>query len=160
MKKKNSIVFPLFIALIIVTGVYFLIRLIVVWVTPRPLDLGIQNSNFKPCPDYPACVNTQADSTDEAHAIAPIEHVLSVSEARERIIQIMSRTQGSSLITAADDYLYYEIKVKPFGFKDDVEFYFPGDAEAIQIRSSARVPYYDFDVNRKRVESIRMELTP
>ncbi|WP_181349310.1 DUF1499 domain-containing protein [Thalassobacillus sp. CUG 92003] len=39
-----------------------------------------------------------------------------------------------------------------FRFKDDVEFYFDDQAGLVQFRSTSRVGYYDFGVNRKRME--------
>ena len=38
---------------------------------------------------------------------------------------------------------------------DDVELYFDQEAQLIHFRSSARLPYWDWGVNRKRMEEIR-----
>ena len=41
------------------------------------------------------------------------------------------------------------------GFVDDVEFQLDRENGAIQMRSAARVGYWDFGVNRRRLEGIR-----
>ena len=40
-------------------------------------------------------------------------------------------------------------------FKDDLEFVLLPGASSIEVRSSARIGYYDMKVNRNRVEAIR-----
>jgi uncharacterized protein (DUF1499 family) len=42
------------------------------------------------------------------------------------------------------------------GFTDDVEFY--ADGKLLHVRSSSRLGVRDFDVNRKRIESLRKQL--
>jgi uncharacterized protein (DUF1499 family) len=41
------------------------------------------------------------------------------------------------------------------GFVDDVEFRFDRENGAILMRSASRVGYWDFGVNRRRLEEIR-----
>jgi len=41
------------------------------------------------------------------------------------------------------------------GFVDDVEFHLDRESRAIQMRSASRVGYWDFGVNRRRLEGIR-----
>jgi uncharacterized protein (DUF1499 family) len=38
---------------------------------------------------------------------------------------------------------------------DDVEFCFDTDSSLIHVRSASRTGYFDFGVNRKRIERIR-----
>jgi len=44
---------------------------------------------------------------------------------------------------------------KVFKFVDDVEFWLDPAKRIIQVRSASRVGYWDFGVNRKRIESLR-----
>ena len=145
--------------LIIIAGssvaLFFLIRIIVHLLMQSSPALGLEDGRLTDCPDYPACVSSQADPQDETHYVASIQNTLSVAEAVNKIKSIMSNMKGTELVTENKDYLHYEIKVAPFGFIDDVEFYFTGDRSPIELRSSARVPYYDFEVNRKRAEDLR-----
>jgi uncharacterized protein (DUF1499 family) len=59
------------------------------------------------------------------------------------------------IVQSTDDYVHVEFRSAVFGFVDDVEFYFspPG---TIQVRSAARTGYFDFGVNRERVETLRV----
>jgi uncharacterized protein (DUF1499 family) len=41
---------------------------------------------------------------------------------------------------------------------DDVEFWFDAAAKTIHFRSASRSGYYDFGVNRKRMEELRRKL--
>ena len=50
--------------------------------------------------------------------------------------------------------MHAEFTSAVFGFVDDVEFQFDPSG-FIQIRSASRTGYYDFGVNRERVETIR-----
>ncbi|MBN1259800.1 MAG: DUF1499 domain-containing protein [Anaerolineae bacterium] len=130
-------------------------RLLIPRLSPRPDTLGADDGKLSPCPSYPACVSSQAPLEDEAHAIAPLSYTGTQEEARARILEILQGMERTTVITAADDYLYAEVVSPGFGYIDDVEFTFDDHLKLIHFRSSARVPYYDFQVNRKRMEAIR-----
>ncbi|NDY59068.1 DUF1499 domain-containing protein, partial [Desulfovibrio sulfodismutans] len=59
------------------------------------------------------------------------------------------------ILQKQNGYFRVEFRSKILGFVDDVEFYLPEDQDVIHIRSAARLGYYDFGVNRRRVEKIR-----
>ncbi len=130
-------------------------RLLIRAISPRPDDLGAQDGQLAPCPSYPACVSSQAAPDDDAHTIAPIIYTGTRDEARARILTILRDMEHTTLITADATYIYAEVVTPGFRYTDDVEFYFDDAQQVIHVRSSARVPYYDFQVNRKRVERIR-----
>ena len=44
------------------------------------------------------------------------------------------------------------------GYTDDVELWFCNEPGKVEVRSSSRVGYYDFNVNRERVERLRQAL--
>jgi uncharacterized protein (DUF1499 family) len=46
-----------------------------------------------------------------------------------------------------------------FGFVDDMEFRMDEAAGRIDVRSASRTGYYDFGVNRRRVEEIRARIS-
>ena len=155
----NKVQRILVIGVLILVALYFIIRLIVFLLMKNSPTLGVQEGRLADCPDYPACVSSFADPEDEVHYVKSIENSLPVGEAKSKAIVLMESVAGAVLVAEEANYLQFEIRVAPFGFVDDVEFYFPGDQESIEIRSSARVPYYDFDVNRKRVELLREGFT-
>ena len=132
---------------------FLILRGMVALISRRPENLGIRDGELAPCPNSPNCVSTQSDH--RWHAIDPIEYEGSVEEARERILRVVCSMDGSRLVTAGDDYVYAEFVVPGLRFIDDVEFTFDEDKGVIHFRSSSRVPYYDWNVNRNRMETIR-----
>ena len=82
----------------------------------------------------------------------PIEY----TSTREQAIADMERflqEQKKFLIKEKEaGYFWIECSSSLFGFIDDLEIYFPMEEKRIFIRSASRLGYYDFGVNRKRVE--------
>ena len=121
--------------------------------------LGIENGQLTPCPTSPNCVNSQAK--DPKHFIEPLRISGTRSEARNHILKILKEWNRSKIITAEDNYIRAEFSSKMFGFIDEVEFYFPDTQSTktlIHVRSASRLGYWDFGVNRKRIEQIRNRL--
>lgn len=58
------------------------------------------------------------------------------------------------MITHDAGYIHAEVTSSIMGYVDDVEFVFLPE-QRIDVRSSSRIGYYDFNVNRKRVERLR-----
>ncbi len=117
-----------------------------------PLNLGVTEGRLAPCPDSPNCVSSQA--TDADRRVEPLRYEGDSAQARARLLEVLRGMERVQVQRADDDYLHAEFRSAVFGFVDDVEFYFspPG---VIQVRSASRTGYYDFGVNRKRVERIR-----
>ena len=106
-----------------------------------------------PCPDSPNCVSSL--STDKAHFIEPLHYAGSLADAKQRLIDILQNTKRVRLIEIETDYIHAEFRSLIFQFVDDVEFYFPSEESIIHIKSASRTGYYDFGVNRRRVERLR-----
>jgi uncharacterized protein (DUF1499 family) len=53
------------------------------------------------------------------------------------------------------DYLHAQSQSLLFGFVDDIELQLRADEQLIAVRSASRIGYYDWGVNRRRVERIR-----
>jgi uncharacterized protein (DUF1499 family) len=51
--------------------------------------------------------------------------------------------------------VHAEIKSSVLGFIDDIDAVLNVDQMCIEIRSASRTGYYDFGVNRRRVDNIR-----
>jgi len=118
----------------------------------KPGTLGIHNGRLTDCPSKPNCVNSQA--FDEGHAIVPFVYQGTKASARKRLKKILLSLERMTILTEQDNYLHVECKSKIMGFVDDLEFFFP-DERIIHLRSSSRIGYSDFGVNRKRVEHLR-----
>ena len=59
------------------------------------------------------------------------------------------------LVKAETNYIHAEFRSLIFRFVDDVEFVFPPAEKIIHVKSASRTGYYDFGVNRRRVERLR-----
>lgn len=115
--------------------------------------LPVKDERLLPCPTSPNCVSTMA--TEESHAIAPYRYQKPLYEAKADLIQIFSEFPRTKLITEEEDYLEFEVRSFLFQFVDDVEFRFDEETKTIHFRSAARSGFYDFGVNRKRMEDLR-----
>jgi uncharacterized protein (DUF1499 family) len=62
------------------------------------------------------------------------------------------------IISVSDDYLHAECRSAVFSFVDDLELHLRPEQGLIAVRSAARLGYYDFGVNRKRIEVLRSTL--
>jgi uncharacterized protein (DUF1499 family) len=105
------------------------------------------------CPDSPNCVSSL--STDKAHFIEPLQYAGSLTSARRRLINILQDMKRVHLAKIEAQYIHAEFRSLIFRFIDDVEFYFPSEENIVHIKSASRMGYYDFGVNRRRVERLR-----
>lgn len=127
--------------------------------TGRTPILGVEHGKLKPCPSTPNCVNSQTIGED--NFIDPIRVDFTTPETQQYLLEILKQSKKSKIITIEDNYIRAEYVSKILRFVDDVEFYFPdidSDTMVIHVRSASRVGYYDFGVNRKRLEQIRSAL--
>ena len=120
-------------------------------------ETGLKDGRLLPCPDKPNCVCTQDPA--ERHRIEPIRYDVTQEEARERLLRVVRHMSQSTLVKADPDYIHVEFRSAFFEFVDDVEFLFDDAAKLIHFRSAARTGYYDFKVNRNRMEDIRKRFT-
>ncbi len=111
---------------------------------------------LRPCPSSPICVSTIDPA--ESHAIAPFRYRKSMADTKATLIQIFSSFPRTELVEEKGGYLHFEARSFLFGFVDDVEFWFDADSKTIHFRSASRSGYYDFGVNRKRMEDLRLML--
>lgn len=121
------------------------------------MKLGVANGKLLPCSDSPNCVCSQ--SADKNHYIEPLTYDGTPLEAKQKLVAIIRSIERAKIATDIDGYVHAEFSSALFRFVDDVEFYFPAEQRVIQVRSASRVGYYDFGVNRRRLESIRSELS-
>lgn len=62
-------------------------------------------------------------------------------------------------MTQSDAYLHAECRSALFGFVDDLELQLRTGDRLVAVRSASRLGYYDFGVNRRRIEHLRAILT-
>ncbi|MFO7766191.1 MAG: DUF1499 domain-containing protein [Pelovirga sp.] len=122
----------------------------------RPTDLGITANKLSPCPASPNCVSS--DSNSSRSNIAAFELKQSAQQSWQAVgaqVESLPRTQ---IVSINDNYLHAECRSALFGFVDDLELHLRPEQGIIAVRSAARKGYYDFGVNRRRVETLRSAL--
>jgi len=121
----------------------------------RPRDLGVKDGKFSAAPTWkPNWVSSQVEPKD-AHYIAPLKFSRDAKAAMQRLAKVVQSMARTNVVQQNDAYLYAEFSTALMGYTDDVEFHC--DGKAIHARSSSRLGIRDFDVNRKRIETIRAE---
>ena len=139
-------------------GIFILAGVVLLAILGRtvksPANLGVKEGRLAPCPNSPNCVSSQ--SQDPRHKIEPLAYSTSRQKARAALLKAINSMKGTIVI--ADDPTYVRVEFHLgglFGYVDDVEFTFDQEAQVIHFRSSSRLPYYDWNVNRNRMEAIR-----
>lgn len=116
------------------------------------------------CPDSPNCV--QSRYPEHKSYVQPITLVdesgrLRLSpdetiETRWKLFESIVLAQpGTRVVERKEGILRMEFRSRFFRFVDDVEFVLDVAAGLVHARSASRVGYYDFGVNRKRIETLR-----
>jgi len=130
----------------------------------RPADIGVTSldtggNRLTPCPESPNCVSSFEDNKDETHYINAYSINNSTKEASWNLLQsIIKQNDSAEIISADDSYIYAEFTSSVMRFVDDTEFMLDAENKIIHLRSASRLGYRDFDVNRQRLEAIRIEL--
>ena len=122
----------------------------------NPNQPGVFDEKLSPCPSSPNCVSSHADNAEQL--IKPLAFDGPPEQAWALLIDQVSRLPRVTIIKQDDRYLHAECRSKIFGFVDDLEFLLRPERQAIDVRSASRTGYYDFGVNRNRIEQLRTSL--
>lgn len=106
-----------------------------------------------PCPQSPNCVSSLAENN--RHYIEPIRYGGDDAKVRDEILSIINSLKGARVTVSKDEYIHAEFVSSIFKFIDDVEFCFDSAEKLVQVKSASRKGYYDWGVNRRRIEKIR-----
>jgi uncharacterized protein (DUF1499 family) len=117
-----------------------------------PTNLGVRDGRLAPCPVSPNCVCSQDEG---AHHVEPLRCAGDPKNEMTRLAEILTARPRTRLVAATDTYIHAECVSRLFRFVDDLEFLLDAAAGVIHVRSASRTGYYDFGVNRGRVEAIR-----
>ena len=85
----------------------------------------------------------------------PLRYTGNKDAAYQKLVTLIASQQRARIVVKEANYLRAEFKSAILRFVDDVEFLFSADQPVIDVRSASRVGYYDFGVNRRRIEYIR-----
>lgn len=125
----------------------------------QEVKLGVEGGELTPCPGTPNCVSTQASPSDETHYVPPIAYEGSREEAMAKLTEWIEQREDATVVERRDDYLRGVFTSRVFGFRDDLEVYFPESEKVAHLRSASRVGQGDLGVNRKRYQAVRSVMT-
>lgn len=111
-----------------------------------------------PCPSRPSCVVSRDD--DPAREIAPLHFNGDAADVFARLRVILARMPRTTVVRVDGHYLHATQQSRLLHYTDDIEFLLHPLSGRIDVRSCARAGYYDFGVNRQRIETIRAQLKP
>ena len=117
---------------------------------------GSRSTHPLGCPESPNCVSTEA--TDKRHKIDVFRLEEDFSKNWTEIQLAVAALPRSTIANADDTYLQATFKSRVFRFIDDLELFLNPSNGIISIHSAARSGYWDFGVNRRRIEQLRQEL--
>ena len=109
-------------------------------------------NRLAPCPDSPNCVSSLAG---DAHYIEPLRFRGAAEEAKKRLVEVLRSLPRARIVEEKPGYVHAVFVSALFGFEDHAEFAFDGEAGLIHVRSAAKSGWWDFGVNRERMEKIR-----
>ena len=107
---------------------------------------------LKPCPDKPNCVSSTAIGE---HAIAAFQLVDSSMKDLKKVAAHIKQLDTHVSVIHDQQRIHAEITSRVFGFVDDLDLLLIPEQGTIHVRSASRTGYYDFGVNRRRVEKLR-----
>ncbi|MBD1400817.1 DUF1499 domain-containing protein [Pelobacter sp. M08fum] len=119
-------------------------------------NLGVTAATLSSCHASPNCVCSDCDSTK--HQIDPFILAVPALQAWQAVHEQITALSRTRIISFSDHYLHAECRSAVFGFVDDLELHLRPEEGIIAVRSAARLGYYDFGVNRKRIETLRSAL--
>lgn len=117
--------------------------------------LRAADGRFAEC-DRPNCRSSQ--SANPARRVEPIRYSITREAAQQLMAKVILAMNNAQIVAQQPGYIHAVFKSETFGFVDDVELEFPPQ-KFIDVRSSSRTGYYDFGVNRERVETLRKSFT-
>ena len=122
----------------------------------KPVYTGISNGKLGQCGSKPNCVNSEYPGERSIEAISVAELA---TDKVWHTVKLAITSTGGNVIEQTDNYLRAEYTSTIFRFVDDLEMRWDTRAQLLHIRSGSRSGTSDFDVNRKRVEAIRRQIS-
>lgn len=106
-----------------------------------------------PCPSSPNCISSTAT---DSHRIEPLAVRGDAKACLARLRNVLGKRKDTKIISADDAHIRVEFRTF-LGFLDDGLFILDAPNGRIEIRSAARLGYWDMGKNRRRMEEIRAD---
>lgn len=115
------------------------------------------------CPSSPNCVCS--DDPSGPRRIAPLRlrqgggrGAAEIARLRAAVESVVTSLPGARITSSAGGRIAAEFHSRLFGFVDDLLLDIRPEEGTIAVRSAARTGWWDFGVNRRRIETIRARL--
>jgi uncharacterized protein (DUF1499 family) len=128
-----------------------------VFLASPAVALGQSVDGIQGCPQTPNCVSSSPQA-DDGHHVLPFRIEGPPSVAWDALKKILLSQEGVAIVEDTGVYIHAEATSKVFKFVDDLGFQLDPDRRLIHVRSASRAGYWDFGVNRKRIEALRKKL--
>lgn len=104
------------------------------------------------CGGAPHCISSRA--SDPSRQVAPLGYTSRMHVAQRVLVDLVAEMPGARIVRNEPGYVHAEVSSSILRFVDDLEFEILPDS-IIHVRSASRIGYYDFNVNRERIETLR-----
>lgn len=121
----------------------------------HPQRLGIVNGSFYSCAETVHCLSSQSSVADQHIDPLAIPYGANPAHALSAVIARIPKTR---IVTETNNYMHVEFRSGWLALIDDFEFYYPENAQYIEVRAVPRCNYFDFSKNRDRIETLRKML--
>jgi uncharacterized protein (DUF1499 family) len=127
------------------------------WFGGRPSTLGLINGKLGGPKKTPNSV--VSEGIDSAHPafVGPIPFVGNADAALVKLLASLQSMKNVTIVKAEGAYVHAEFRTPTMRYVDDFEARVDASQSVIHVRSAARVGKRDFNVNRNRVEAIRLD---
>ena len=113
--------------------------------------------SFSPCERAPRCAVSLEDPGPGGDSVTALDGGPSAEQAHDNLLAVLGSMGGYRILSDDGRYVHAEFTTPLVRYKDDVEFLIRYDG-TIDVRSAARIGWYDWETNRKRVEALRAAL--
>ncbi len=127
-----------------------------------PTGIGVHDGRLAKPATTPNSVSSQAnlypDNPQMQYArIEPLHFSGDGVAAMGKLATVIRGMKGATIIEERPDYIQAQFETAVMRFNDDAEFWLDNVTGVIQLRSASRLGQSDLGVNRKRIETIRVQ---
>ena len=102
--------------------------------------------------------SVSSDTYLPIYRVRPYELIVPIDEAWPAIKKEIELMERAEVVEQTHDSMKARFKSKVFGFVDVVDLVYRPNKNTVGVRSAAKMGFYDFGVNRSRVERLRVAL--
>ncbi len=110
---------------------------------------------LKACPNKPNCVSSNAIGSQHTPAFRLKPEIETTAK---QLATVLQQLEPRISLNIDKLHLHADIRSRVFEFVDELDLIIDPTQGLIHVRSAARTGYYDFGVNRRRIEKLRSSL--